>query len=141
MVHLEIFENYLGELNYDAVRILQNSSSFRSRAPEPSNHMEVAMNDTPTLASAPHQAARPGMPVGLAEMPRRHYSLATLRSIIATWSERIRFRWELEQKLKDDSGKYKANAAMTPHRQFPRAAVVRRHLHLPEFAGPASKSA
>src|ERR687898_3097120 len=27
------FWNYLGELNYDAVRILQNSSSFRSRAP------------------------------------------------------------------------------------------------------------
>jgi hypothetical protein len=35
----------------------------------------------------------------------------------------------------------KANAAMTPDRQFPRAAVVRRHLHLPEFAGPASRSA
>ena len=43
------------------------------------------MNDTPTLASAPHQAARPGTPVGPAEVSRRHYSLATLRSIIATW--------------------------------------------------------
>ena len=42
------------------------------------------MNDTP-LASAPHQAARPGTPVGPAEVSRRHYSLATLRSIIATW--------------------------------------------------------
>ena len=58
------------------------------------------MNDTPTLASAPHQAARPGTPVGPAEVSRRHYSLATLRSIIATWDERIRFRWELEQMSK-----------------------------------------
>jgi uncharacterized protein YjiS (DUF1127 family) len=60
------------------------------------------MNNTPTFASAPHQAARPGTPVGLAEVSRLHYSLATLRSIIATWGERIRFRRELEQKLKDD---------------------------------------
>ena len=59
------------------------------------------MNDTPTLASAPHQAARPGTPVGPAEVSRRHYSLATLRSIIATWSERIRFRWKLEQLAKE----------------------------------------
>jgi len=64
--------------------------------------MEVAMNDTPTLASARHQAAWPGTPVGPAEVSRRHYSLATLRSIIATWRERIRFRWELEQKSKDN---------------------------------------
>ena len=54
------------------------------------------MNDT--LASAPHQAARSGTPVALAEVSRRHYTLATLRSIIATWGERRRFRWELEQK-------------------------------------------
>ncbi|WP_373413885.1 DUF1127 domain-containing protein [Ensifer aridi] len=60
------------------------------------------MNDTPTLASAPLQAAQPGTPVEPAEVSRRHYSLATLRSIIATWGERIRFRWELEQKLRDD---------------------------------------
>ena len=88
------------------------------------------MNDTPTLASAPHQAARPGTPVRLGEVSPLHYGLATLRSRIATWDERIRFRLELEQELKDD-----------PDRQFPRAAVVRRHSHLPEFAGPASKSA
>ncbi|MCZ8546214.1 DUF1127 domain-containing protein [Mesorhizobium qingshengii] len=61
------------------------------------------MNDI--LASAPHQAARPGTPVGLADVPVRH--LATLRSIIATlrertWRERIRFRWELEQMSKDN---------------------------------------
>jgi uncharacterized protein YjiS (DUF1127 family) len=62
--------------------------------------MEVAMNDTPTLASTPHQAAWPGPPAGRAEVSRRHYSLATLRSIIATWRWRIRFRWELEQKSK-----------------------------------------
>jgi len=58
------------------------------------------MNDTSTLASASHQAARPGTAVGPAEMLHRHYGLATLRSIIATWDERKRFRWELEQMLK-----------------------------------------
>jgi len=62
--------------------------------------MEVAMNDTPTLASARYQAARPGTPVGSAEVSRRHYSLATPRSIIATWRWRLHFRWELEQKSK-----------------------------------------
>ncbi len=31
-------------------------------------------------------------------MSRRHYSLATLRSIIATWRWRMRYRWELEQR-------------------------------------------
>jgi uncharacterized protein YjiS (DUF1127 family) len=56
------------------------------------------MNDT--LASARHQAAWPGTPVGPAEVSRRHYSLATLRSIIATWDERMRVRWELEQMSK-----------------------------------------
>jgi uncharacterized protein YjiS (DUF1127 family) len=61
--------------------------------------MEVAVNDI--LASAPHQAARPGTPVGPAEAPRRHYSLATLRGIIATWDERIRVRRELEQMSKE----------------------------------------
>ncbi|MCV9966706.1 DUF1127 domain-containing protein [Pararhizobium sp. BT-229] len=60
------------------------------------------MNHTPILASAPHQAARPGTPVGLADVSRRHYSLATLRSMIATWHERIRFRWKLEQMSKDN---------------------------------------
>ena len=34
-----------------------------------------------------------------------------------------------------------ANAAMNPDGQFPRAAVVRRYLHLPEVACAASKSA
>jgi uncharacterized protein YjiS (DUF1127 family) len=40
--------------------------------------------------------------VGPAEVSRRHYSLATLRSIIATWDERNRVRWELEQMSKDN---------------------------------------
>jgi uncharacterized protein YjiS (DUF1127 family) len=62
--------------------------------------MEGAMNDTPTLASAPHQAAWPGTPVGPAEVSRRDYSLATLRSIVATWSERIRVRRKLEEMSK-----------------------------------------
>jgi uncharacterized protein YjiS (DUF1127 family) len=56
------------------------------------------MNDTHTLASAPHQAAWP--PVGPAMVSRRHYSLAALRSIVATWSERRRARRELEQMSK-----------------------------------------
>ncbi|RUV73064.1 MAG: DUF1127 domain-containing protein [Mesorhizobium sp.] len=56
------------------------------------------MNDT--LASARHQAARPETPVEPAEMPRGH--LTTLRSIVAAWDERKRFRWELEQMSKDN---------------------------------------
>jgi uncharacterized protein YjiS (DUF1127 family) len=58
------------------------------------------MNDT--LASAPHQASAAGNARGLAEAPRRHYSLAILRSIITTWEERKRLRWELEQMSKDN---------------------------------------
>ena len=58
------------------------------------------MNDTPILASAPHQAARPATPLGPAKVSRRHYRLAALRSMIATWRERRRFRWELAQKSK-----------------------------------------
>jgi uncharacterized protein YjiS (DUF1127 family) len=54
------------------------------------------MNDT--LASAPHQAEATS--VVPAEMSRRN--LATLRSIIAAWDERKRFRWELEQMAKDN---------------------------------------
>jgi uncharacterized protein YjiS (DUF1127 family) len=50
------------------------------------------MNDTFTFESTPHQAARPGR--------SRHYSLAALRSIIATWRRRIRLRRELAQKAK-----------------------------------------
>ena len=57
------------------------------------------MNDT--LAPARHQAAWPETPVGPADVSRRHYSLATFRSLVATWSERKRLRWDLEQMLKD----------------------------------------
>jgi uncharacterized protein YjiS (DUF1127 family) len=60
------------------------------------------MNDTPTLASTLHPAARLGTPVGPAEVSRRRYSLATLRSVVATWSEQMRFRWKLEQLAKDN---------------------------------------
>ncbi|WP_341488024.1 DUF1127 domain-containing protein [Pararhizobium sp. A13] len=42
------------------------------------------------------------MPVGRAEVSRRHYSLAALRSTIATWDERTHFRWKLEQMSKDN---------------------------------------
>lgn len=44
-----------------------------------------------TLASVSHQAARP------AEASHRSYSVASLRSIIAAWRQRTRFRWELKQ--------------------------------------------
>jgi uncharacterized protein YjiS (DUF1127 family) len=54
------------------------------------------MNDT--LASAPHQAETTS--VEPARMSRRN--LATLRSIIAAWDERKRFRWELEQMAQDN---------------------------------------
>ena len=60
------------------------------------------MNKVPTLASTPYRTARPGVPVGLAEASPRHDGLATLRRIIATWRWRIRFRRELEHKLKDN---------------------------------------
>ncbi|GLS29723.1 Uncharacterized conserved protein YjiS, DUF1127 family [Mesorhizobium albiziae] len=54
------------------------------------------MTDTPALlASAPHQAARLETTVGPADTSRRR--LESLRSMIATWDERIRVRWELEQ--------------------------------------------
>jgi len=58
------------------------------------------MTDTRTLGPAPHQAAWPGTPVGPAELSRRHRSLATLRSSIATWRERIRLRRALGQMSK-----------------------------------------
>lgn len=54
------------------------------------------MNDI--FASALHRAARPGTPEGSVKMSRRR--LATLRSAIAAWRERTRFRWELKQMSK-----------------------------------------
>ncbi|MDX8478968.1 DUF1127 domain-containing protein [Mesorhizobium sp. VK24D] len=56
------------------------------------------MNDTCTLASAPHPAARPGTPVERASRRR----LAALRSIIAAWREQAHFRWELKRMLRDN---------------------------------------
>jgi len=53
------------------------------------------MNDT--LGPAPHQAAWPGAPVAPAGVSRRPHSLATLRSMIATWRERTRVRKALAQ--------------------------------------------
>ena len=57
------------------------------------------MNDTPAPAS--HQRTWPGAPARPAEVSRRPFSLRTLRSIIAAWEERKRFRWDLEQRSKD----------------------------------------
>jgi uncharacterized protein YjiS (DUF1127 family) len=60
--------------------------------------MEVAMNHILTL----HQAARPGTSVGQPAASRRRYGLASLRRILATWEERKRVRWELEQMSRDN---------------------------------------
>ena len=57
------------------------------------------MSDT---LAAPLREARLGTPVAPAEASRRHYSLSTLRSIVASWDERKRFRRELAQKAKDN---------------------------------------
>ncbi len=51
------------------------------------------MNDIPALSPPPHQATRPGTTEGA----HRHNKLATLRSIIAAWRERKRFRASLAQ--------------------------------------------
>ena len=53
-----------------------------------------------TLESAPHQAAWRGTPVRPMEVSRRHHSPETLRSIVATWGERTRFRLEPRQMSK-----------------------------------------
>ncbi|AZO11358.1 MULTISPECIES: DUF1127 domain-containing protein [unclassified Mesorhizobium] len=53
------------------------------------------MNDTCTLASAPHQAARTGTPA--ARPSRRRNTLAALRSIIASWRARAYFRRDLKR--------------------------------------------
>lgn len=60
------------------------------------------MNDTCAPVSAPRHTARPGTPAGLKEVPRQQSNLKTLPSLIATWTRRLRFRWELEQKSKDN---------------------------------------
>ena len=60
------------------------------------------MSDSTILASSPDQAVRPGTSVKPAEVSHRRYSLAALRSVIATWRERMRFRRELEQMARDN---------------------------------------
>ncbi len=58
------------------------------------------MNDTPTIAPAPRQAAWPGTTTDQADALRRRHSLATLPGMIAAWRRRIRFRRELEEMSK-----------------------------------------
>ena len=58
------------------------------------------MNDTRTFASAPHQAARPGTPVAPAECRVGSTAWRACEALSRPGAERIRFRWELEQKLK-----------------------------------------
>lgn len=59
------------------------------------------MNDTRTLASAPHQPAPLETPLAPAELLRPHHDPATLQSIFTTWEERRRFRRDLEQMSRD----------------------------------------
>lgn len=53
-----------------------------------------------TFASTLHHAARPGASAGRADASRWRHGLATLRSMIAAWRERKRFRWQLKQMAK-----------------------------------------
>lgn len=72
------------------------------------------MNDA--LGTAPHRAAWPGTPAGPADASRRPNGLAALRSLIATWRERIRLRRKLAEMAKanpyliDDIGLTKRQA-------------------------------
>ncbi|QPC93132.1 DUF1127 domain-containing protein [Mesorhizobium sp. INR15] len=56
------------------------------------------MNDS--LASGLHQD--PGTSAEPTDVSRRNYSLTTLRSIIAAWEARKRFRWELDRMSRDN---------------------------------------
>ncbi|WP_331374819.1 hypothetical protein [Sinorhizobium chiapasense] len=58
------------------------------------------MDDTTTLAPAPHQATRPGTPVGPEKASRRHDGPASLRAVVAPRDQRKRLRGNLEQKSK-----------------------------------------
>ncbi|MGO4736619.1 DUF1127 domain-containing protein [Bosea sp. 2KB_26] len=64
------------------------------------------MYDTPTLATVPHQAARPGTqsgtPLRPGDLSRGHESTAPRRSLLAVWRWRIRFRWELARKAQEN---------------------------------------
>jgi uncharacterized protein YjiS (DUF1127 family) len=75
---LDVFENFLGGLNYGAVRIRQNSSSFGPK--------EAAMSHI--------------LPAWSADVSSRPSSLKALREVIAIWDERQRFRRDLAQKSK-----------------------------------------
>ena len=57
------------------------------------------MHDTRTLASTPHQAVQPGRP---AHASPRHFSLASLQNMIATWRWRRHYRWELEERARSN---------------------------------------
>jgi uncharacterized protein YjiS (DUF1127 family) len=60
--------------------------------------MEDAMNDNPTLAS--HQASWPIASAAPAEASRRRFSVAAVRSTVATWRWRIGYRKELDEMWK-----------------------------------------
>ena len=60
------------------------------------------LEDVSRFYGSPDQAVRSGTSVTPAEVWRRRYSLAALLSVVATWHERIRFRWELERMARDN---------------------------------------
>lgn len=107
-----------------------------------------------TLAAAPHQTARSGMPAGPGKISRL-CGWASLRSLMAAWSGRIRFRWELEQLAKEsphliyDIGLTRRQAEaeiakpfwQATDRPLARAALPRLHVRVREFASQDSSSA
>ena len=60
------------------------------------------MDDIRTFTPVPHQLVRKLARLAAAEAPRRYYGLTALRSTMAAWSERARFRWALAQMAKDN---------------------------------------
>jgi uncharacterized protein YjiS (DUF1127 family) len=58
--------------------------------------MEAKMKNILTRPISLHDVA----PNVSAEVSRRHASLLGIRGILATWSGRMRFRWELDQMSK-----------------------------------------
>ena len=57
---------------------------------------------TNTLASAPRQVSRPENAVVPNDVSHRRYTLAALRSMIASWRQRTRFRWDLKRIAEDN---------------------------------------
>lgn len=58
------------------------------------------MNDIHSFSLPSYRPPPPDASVAPAEILPRHHGLTILRDMIATWGERIRFRWDLAQRSK-----------------------------------------